>query len=225
MENTSYPIFLIFRLACLLLCALNYWHLTCGLGSYSLLPPINKEWGSISGLKCKSVWTMLHQFHPLRNADNFRTPRLILLQKHCSVICLTFAKALVLIHTGAKTWSQQAGEIVQVFLAEAQLNLCCSSAGVVQPHLPLHLQCCTSSCFQATTVSWMKKFHLQGVLAFGVVQFICAQQKHLHTWACNCTCEHLTVALLHVICKSYTLQATCWSPVSGHSSLLLTLSF
>lgn len=102
MENTSYPIFLIFRLACLLLCALNYWHLTCGFVSYSLLPPINKEWGSISGLKCKSVWTMLHQFHPLRNADNFRTPRLILLQKHCSVICLTFAKALVLIHTGAK---------------------------------------------------------------------------------------------------------------------------
>lgn len=208
MENTSYPIFLISRLACLLLqllCALNYWHLTCGFGSYSLLPPINKEWGGI--FKCNSIWTMLHQFHPLRNSElctqSDSAAEALLCKYH------TFAKALVLTHTGATIWSQQAGEIVQVFLAEARLNLFCSSAGAVQPHLPLHLHCSASSCFQATTLSQMKKFHLQGVLEFGVVQFVCAKQKHLHTWAYNYTWQHITTALLHAILKSYTPPATC----------------
>lgn len=210
LENTSYSIFLISRLACLLLqllCALNYWHLTCGFGSYSLLPPISKEWERISVFQCNSIRTMLHQFHPLRNSELACTqPDSAAEELRCN--CHVFAKALVLIHTVAETWSQQAGEIVQVFLAEAQLNLCCSSAGFVHPHLPLNLRCCASSSFQATTLSRMKKFHLQGVLAFGVVQFVGAQQKHLHTWACNCTWENITTALLHAILKSYTPHAT-----------------
>lgn len=204
MENTSYTIFLISRLACLLLellCALNYWHLTCGFGSYNLLPPISNEWERITVFKCNSIWTMLHQFHPLRNSELSCTQPDSAAEALCCT-CHTFAKTPVLIHTGAKSWSQQAGEIVQVFLAGAQLSLCCSSAGVVQPHLPLHLHCCASSCFQATTLSGMKKFHLQGVLAFGVVQFVCAQQKQLHTWAYNYTWEHMTTALLHAILKS-----------------------
>lgn len=38
------------------------------------------------------------------------------------------------------------------------------------------------------------------------------KQKHLHVWACNCTFEHITTALLQVVLRGYKL----------HVSLLIT---
>lgn len=191
-----------------LLCALNYWHLTCGFGSYNLLPPISKEWGRISVFKCNSIWTILHQFHPLRNSKLACTqPNSAAEALHCN--CHTFAKALVLIHTGAKSWSQQAGEIVQV--CSWQKHNWTSAAGVQV--LCSHTSHCTCTAVPALVsrpphcLGWRNSisrehWHLE-------LLFVCAQQKHLHTWAHNYTWEHITTPLLHAILKSCTVHASC----------------
>lgn len=189
----------------------------CDFGNHSQLPLTNKEWGRISvHLNANQYGQHYTSFICWEMQTTCLHPGWVCFRciAQCSVIVTPLLNPWYSFnwaqHTGAKNWSQSPNKIVKVFLAEAQLNLCCSSASVLLPYLTLRQHFCVSSYFQGATLTWMKKFTLQWVLACGVMQFVCIQTEipsHLSiqwcTWAynyCTTTCSWFSEATNYITC-------------------------
>lgn len=136
--------------------------------------------------KYKSIWTTLYQLHSLRNVDNFLAPRLLLMQKHCSVRGNheTFAKPIVF---SCSTLELKADHNMQTRLSRCSWqknnwNLLCSSTGVLLPYLAWHQRFCISSYFQGIYwLGWRNSlfsecWHLKLCILSAY------KQKHLHIW-------------------------------------------
>lgn len=133
--------------------------------------------------KYKSIQTILHQFHPLRNTDNLLAPRLTLPQTCCSVQCIhnIFTKPRVLLivqlsystlelkthHSAQMRSSRCSGQKHNWICIAAVKEFCCHAS-----------HCASTSVWaQGTGLTWMKKLTLQWVLVFRVMQFVCIQPE------------------------------------------------